>query len=413
MVSATLISTRVGFAALRANPLRTLLSTLGVVMGVAALVSVLSLGDGMEHFARSQIDQTSSLQFVEVRPQATREIDGQSFPRPDVRVFTAADADALQGQLSVPAEVGLLVQAGGLAARGDGSPRGAAVLGVTPGVFAMRGMTVEAGRIFDASETRGGAPVVVLSRSLAAALAAPAPPASLLDSTITLQGQARRVIGIVSTGADSATLRAFVPITGAAAAMTPSATPRAPALLVHVDSVNQVGEARAAVERWLAAGDPAWKSRVRVITNEYRLGQVQQGLLLFKLLMGALTGISLVVGGIGIMNVLLASVAERTREIGIRRATGARRHEILMQFLAESVAITGAGAVLGAGAGVAAAYTVTAIMRARTRATVYAGLSVSTLLVAALAALVVGIGFGLYPAIKASRLSPIDAIRHE
>ncbi|MGH7670552.1 MAG: ABC transporter permease, partial [Gemmatimonadaceae bacterium] len=147
--------------------------------------------------------------------------------------------------------------------------------------------------------------------------------------------------------------------------------------------------------------------------NQYRIGQVQQGMLLFKLLMGALTGISLLVGGIGIMNVLLASVAERTREIGIRRATGARRREIMMQFLAESVAISGAGAVLGAGLGVAAAYTVTAIMRMRTRATVYAGLSWSTLIVAALAALAVGIGFGLYPAIKAARLSPIDAIRHE
>ncbi|OYV71816.1 MAG: hypothetical protein B7Z72_06145, partial [Gemmatimonadetes bacterium 21-71-4] len=128
---------------------------------------------------------------------------------------------------------------------------------------------------------------------------------------------------------------------------------------------------------------------------------------------GALTGISLIVGGIGIMNVLLASVAERTREIGIRRATGARRREILLQFLAESVTITGAGAVLGAGLGVAAAYAVTAFMRMRTRATVYAGLSWSTLIVAAVAALVVGLGFGIYPALKASRLSPIDAIRHE
>ena len=104
MISASL---KVGFTALRANPLRTLLSTLGVIMGVAALVSVLSLGDGMEHFARAQIDQTSSLQYVQVRALTTREVDGQSFPRRDVRVLTLADAAGVQQALGMPAEVGL------------------------------------------------------------------------------------------------------------------------------------------------------------------------------------------------------------------------------------------------------------------------------------------------------------------
>ncbi len=412
MASASLVSTRVGFAALRANPLRTLLSTLGVVMGVAALVSVLSLGDGMERFARTQIDRTSSLQYVQIAALTTRTVDGQTFPRTDVRVFTPADADSLAARLTVPAEVALMVNGGALVARGAAPPRGAVVVAATPGIAPMRGLTVAEGRFFTADEARTGAPVVVLSRPLAAALA-PGGPASLVGAAITMQGQPRRVIGVLAAGADTTTLLAFVPIAGAAGAMVPIAGPRVPTLLVHADSVHQVGAVREAAERWLAAGDPAWRDRVRVSTDEFRVGQVQQGLLLFKLLMGALTGISLIVGGIGIMNVLLASVAERTREIGIRRATGARRREILLQFLAESVTITGAGAVLGAGLGVAAAYAVTAFMRMRTRATVYAGLSWSTLIVAAVAALVVGLGFGIYPALKASRLSPIDAIRHE
>ena len=409
----TSASLKVGFTALRANPLRTLLSTLGVIMGVAALVSVLSLGDGMEQFARAQIDRTSSLQYVQVRSLTTQEIDGQSFPRRDVRVFTLADADSVQRALPVPAEVGLLLNGSGLVRRGSAPARGASVLGTVPALAAMRDLKLQTGRFFDEQETRDGAPVVVLSYGLAHALAGDAPLASLRDSTVTIQDGERRVIGVVAPGADSAALQAFVPLTGAESAMTPASIARVPAMLVHVDSVNQVEDARAAVERWLTAGDPAWKSRVSVTTNQYRLGQVQQGLLLFKLLMGALTGISLLVGGIGIMNVLLASVAERTREIGIRRATGARKREIMTQFLAESVAISGAGAVLGAGLGVAAAYTVTAIMRMKTRATVYAGLSWTTLAVAALASLAVGIGFGLYPAIKAGRLSPVEAIRHE
>jgi len=136
-------------------------------------------------------------------------------------------------------------------------------------------------------------------------------------------------------------------------------------------------------------------------------------MLIFKLFMGAITGISLLVGGIGVMNVLLAAVAERTREIGIRRAVGAARRHILAQFLAESVTISGVGSFVGVLLGVTGAYGITALIRAHTKAEMYAGLSVSTVVVAVIATVTVGLAFGLYPALLASRLSPIDAIRHE
>ena len=141
--------------------------------------------------------------------------------------------------------------------------------------------------------------------------------------------------------------------------------------------------------------------------------QLTQALLVFKILMGAITSVSLLVGGIGIMNVLLAAVVERTREIGIRKATGARNRDILVQFLAESVTITSVGAAIGVVLGLGIAFLAAAIMRMQTQAPVHAAVSVSTIVVAAVASIVVGITFGLYPALRASRLSPIDAIRHE
>ena len=152
---------------------------------------------------------------------------------------------------------------------------------------------------------------------------------------------------------------------------------------------------------------------VTVATNTARARQARQAVLVFKLAMGAITGISLLVGGIGIMNVLLASVAERTREIGIRKATGARHRDILGQFLAESVAITGAGSVAGVLLGLGLAFGVSAIIRAQTRATIYAGFTWGTVAVAVAASVTVGLGFGMYPALRAARLAPIDAIRHE
>ena len=157
----------------------------------------------------------------------------------------------------------------------------------------------------------------------------------------------------------------------------------------------------------------AWKERVNVVANSTRVEQLTQALLVFKILMGAITSVSLLVGGIGIMNVLLAAVVERTREIGIRKATGARNRDILVQFLAESVTITSVGAAIGVVLGLGIAFLAAAIMRMQTQAPVHAAVSVSTIVVAAVASIVVGITFGLYPALRASRLSPIDAIRHE
>jgi putative ABC transport system permease protein len=205
----------------------------------------------------------------------------------------------------------------------------------------------------------------------------------------------------------------YLPI-GAAAELSASAFGvRPPALAVKVGRVEEATPVRQRTEQWLKERFGAWEGRVSVSTNRSRVEQVEKGMLIFKLLMGALTGVSLLVGGIGIMNVLLASVVERTREIGIRKATGAMHRHILVQFLCESVAISAAGSLFGVALGLATSFGVSAIMRARTSAPVYAWVSPSTIIVAVLASVIVGLTFGLYPALRAARLAPIEAIHRE
>ena len=405
-------SIRIGLRALGANPVRTLLSTLGVVMGVASLVAVFALGDGVERYAREQLAQTTSIQSIEVTARTTTVLDGQRIPVSDYPVFTVADVRSLAEAVPLAREARLTVVGGGrIRLPGGDSLRGAEVTGVAAWP-AMEPPPLAAGRFFDAAGS-GDSTSVVVSHALATALAGNGDPGAAVGMALRLEDRDWTVAGVLASRRDEAGFSVYLPASMASTAMAPSGTPRLPSLLLTVGKVEDVEGAKGQVEAWLAARGPAWTARTSVATSLGRARQARQGMLVFKLLMGAITGISLLVGGIGIMNVLLASVAERTREIGIRKAVGARRRDILIQFLAESVAITGVGSAVGILVGLGGAFGVTAIMRAETDARIFAAFTWGTVLVAVLAGVTVGIGFGTYPALRAARLAPIDAIRHE
>ena len=406
---------RVGFDALKVNPLRTALSTLGVIIGVASLVAVLSLGDGMERMARSEVERTTDVQTVSVTSKTTESVDGQTLPVRDYPVFTLADAAAARDEISDASGVSLSL--GGrttVDSPQTGKRRSTGVTATLADADQFMRLEFSDGRYFSPIEAARNTPVVVLSNKLAGELAAGRAPSSMIGRTVRVNGNPREVIGILAPYKGEFALNLYVPFTAAGTVLPPAVAPRTPTLLVKARRIEDVDRAKALVEDWVAQRFGRWEGRIEVQTSTQRLAQATEGIFVFKLFMGAITGISLLVGGIGIMNVLLASVTERTREIGVRKAMGARRRDILLQFLAESVAISGAGSLLGIALGLSGAFAIVAAIRSQAQA-IYldATFSWSTVVSAALSAIIVGLTFGTYPARRAARLSPIDAIRHE
>ena len=404
----------VGVQTLMVNPLRTILSTLGVIMGVGSLVAVLSIGDGVEAFAREQIENTTDLQAMMVAPVTFDMIDHLRVPRTDYPTFGLQDVQSLSSTLKSDAVVALIIEGSSRFAADTGRARGVTVTATTPGAAQLIKDSLLAGRFFTDQEVRDSARVAVVAVPMVNLVSRGAKPNEVIGKTIRLEGAELRIVGVAPDASRQGFLAALIPATIASVALAPSLTPRAPSIYVRASDIVKVPAVRKSVEAWLTSTHGIWKGRATVSGGEgMRLDQARQAILIFKIVMGAFSGISLVVGGIGIMNVLLAAVTERTREIGIRKATGARNKDILVQFLAESVAITGVGAILGVILGLSTAFGVSALMRAYTKAQLHAGLTWQTLTVAALTCIVTGLAFGTYPALRASRLSPIDAIRHE
>jgi putative ABC transport system permease protein len=406
-----LTSIQSGIHSLRANPLRTMLSTLGVIIGVASLVAILSIGDSLERFSREQIEQTTDLQTIQISSVTTDFVDGVRLKRENPVLLRQRDAAALTALLDDRADVGL-IQTGSawLTLEGDTARHAVLVSAVTSSMGKMGDAEIIAGRFLEDADTSAVPAHTVITSSLAAKL--DDDPAALVGRRVRILDDSLLLVGVMGGPEGSRSSRMLVPF-GLTSERLKMLADKAPVAIVRARRIEDVEELRVAIESWLESRFGSAEDLFSVATSQARVAQARRAMLVFKLALGAITGISLLVGGIGIMNVLLASVSERTREIGVRKAAGARYSDVLVQFLAESVSITGAGALVGVVVGVIGSFGVTAIIRMITEAPMKTTFTWWSILLAAAAALLVGLVFGTYPARKAARLSASDAMRYE
>jgi putative ABC transport system permease protein len=394
--------------------MRTVLATTGVIIGVGALVAAFAITDGVDVWSRALIARESSVQDVAITPRTREVIRGRSVPVHGYPVFTSDDA--ARAGAEVPGVLRQVLMLNGTAPAEYLDQRAVASVTLsTAGLADFTGLELSAGRYFTSAEDMHGSPVIVLGHRLAQELAGAHDALWLVGRSVRLGGEPREVIGVLaapSTG-DEPDLVAFAPIRGGTALLGPASAPRVATLRLKAHSIEAVDSLRSEAINWLAERYGRDIEKFDVVVGSQRLENTKQAMLLSKLLLGLLSGLILAVGGIGIMNVLLAAVVERTREIGIRKAVGARSTDIQTQFLVESVTVTGVGSAIGFVVGLLIAIAGTALFRQWAGAPIYPVLHASTAFFAMGAAVVVGLVFGTYPARRAARLSPIDAIARE
>jgi len=400
-------SLRAAIAALGGNPMRSVLTTLGIIIGVAAVIVMVAIGSG----ARSRVDgviESLGSNLIQVLPGAR----SYSGVRAASNLITERDVPAIRAGAPDAAVVAPYVRGNGQVIAGNQNwPTSA--FGVTEAFFTAREWTIGEGRLFEPTEMRGGK-VVVLGATVAREMFPDEVP---LGRVVRVNRVPFTVVGVLAAkgqtpfGADQDDA-VFVPLDTARQRLFGRFASR-PDMVdgITVKAASSEGLARleADLHEVLAVRHPP--SDAGEGYNIRNLGQLLEAQAstsrVLALLLAAVASISLVVGGIGIMNIMLVSVTERTREIGLRMAVGARRRDILSQFLVESVVLAFAGGLIGAMLGIGASI---AIARAADWPLL---VEPSAVALACGFAAAVGVFFGFYPARKASRLDPIEALRYE
>jgi putative ABC transport system permease protein len=405
-----------GLDNLRAHKLRSLLTMLGMIFGVAAVVAMLSIGAGAQQEVMAFIEQLGVRNLiVEAREasnwetlQKVRKISpGLTFQ--DLRVIQAnlegITASTARKRFTGPK----------LLPRPQGEAP--AIYGVGTGYVPIANLQTVAGRFFDDAETRAGAPVAVLGEAAAAALFGADDP---IGRYVKINDQWFQTIGVagpqLTVQNDVAGLPAqdrnnliYVPLYSAIFRLEDGQSmykDEIDGIYLQLKSSNNI-PAAAALLRGLLNGTHGDAADFAIISPAELLAQQRRTQRIFEMVMVAIASISLLVGGIGIMNIMLASVMERTREIGIRRAIGAKRRDVIRQFLIETTIISLAGGIMGVLVGVGLSQLIGYFAGWSTIVTT------TSIVLAFLVSVAIGLIFGLYPAARAASLDPVKALHYE
>ncbi len=426
------LTIKLGLKSLWLHRLRSLLTVLGIVFGVCSVIAMLAIGEGASYEAQEQIRSLGSNNII-VRSVKPPEEKSSTSQRTWLLEYGITYADLERIRATLPG-VEILVPARIM--RQDvwngGRRIDCDLYGTVPWYPEVNNHRVARGRFFTETEMNDGTYVAVLDAGVESALF-PIDPA--IGNTLRAGSHYYRVIGVMepksaritkdgastppannANGASGAPNRIYVPLNAARKQFgeilvnQQSGSFEATRVELHeatvkVARLEDVVDTAQVIADLLAANHR--KTDYEVVVPLELLRQAERTKRIFNIVLGAIAAISLLVGGIGIMNIMLASVTERTREIGIRRALGAKRRDIIIQFLVETVLLSGAGGVLGVILGIAIPMVITWFAGMKTIVTLW-----SPFIAFSISAMV-GVVFGLYPALRAANMDPVEALRHE
>jgi putative ABC transport system permease protein len=398
------------FESLSANKLRAGLTILGIVIGVAAVIAMVSVGRGAQATITDSINGIgTNLIFV---------FRGGSEDVRNPKPITLSDAEAIADPIQAPSVMAVapVIQDSGKVTFGRESTT-TTITGVTPDYASVRKYKVTEGEFINEEHILGQASVVLLGSEVADKLFGRKE--ALVGETVRIEGQPFRVIGILGSkggsGFDNADNLVMVPFTTAQERLIRRSTKdRVDLLLVEAASPKAVPAANDEVAQILRTRHRTdiGADDFTILTQQDFLSTASTITNVLTIFLGGVAAISLLVGGIGIMNIMLVSVTERTREIGLRKAVGAHKMDILVQFLAESSVLSLVGGVIGIILGYAIAFAVGQVAKA-SNAVISPSFSLDIILIATLFSTAVGLFFGLYPANRAANLEPVEALRYE